>query len=357
VSRVIARRASLVLALAGAGCDYEANLNAAATTDTFLQVPSNQVDILWVVDNSSSMNEEQAKVTAAAAAFIHQLESAEMDFHLGVVSTDADWNNPNAGILQGTPRVLTSECRDDGNADDCTYSAQFQQRVLQGVSGSDKEKGLQAALKAVTEPVVLNQNEGFLRDDALLMVIVVSDENDCSDDGNLGATSSGESCYENYDLLTPVADLVRGFRRVKQGTLGSVVLSGIVGPDVVENCDNTVPGKRYRTAIQMLGGIEADICLLDYAPVMESMGIQAADLVTIFQLGHAADPATIKVSVDPLDESAFDVVADEANGWTYLEDFAQIQFNGESVPPRGASITVSYTIAGPVPEPDEEAVE
>lgn len=347
-------RPTVFFAVLAGACDNDANLNAASTTDAFLQVPSNEVDILWVVDNSSSMNEEQAAVAGAATAFMSQLESADMDFHLGVVSTDADWSNPNAGILQGTPRVLTSECRDDGDDSDCTYAKQFQQRVLQGVTGSDKEKGLEAALKAVTEPIVLNHNDGFLRDDALLLVIVLSDENDCSDDGNLGAGSSGEDCYASYDRLTPVADLVRGFRRVKQGTLGNVVLSGIVGPAVVDECENTVPGKRYGTAIQMLAGIEADICLVDYSPVMESMGIQAAELITVFQLSHAADPATIQVSVDPVGESAFDVVADEANGWTYLADFAQIQLSGTSIPPRGASLTVAYTIAGAVPDPPEE---
>lgn len=333
----------------------ESNLARASATDSFSQVPSNEVDVLWIVDNSTSMNEEQASVANAAADFTEQLESANMDFHLGVISTDVDPTNANAGKLLGNPPYLTSECRNDGDNSDCQYSQQFQSRVLLGTTGSDQEKGLQAAINATTAPLSETYNAGFLRDDALLMIIILSDENDCSDGGALGTGSTGEDCYNGYDQLLPVADLARQLRDIKNDTLGSVVMSGIIGPDVVDNCEHAVPGKRYRTAIDILGGAEADICLADYAPIMQSLGLQASDLISLFQLTHAADVETIEVSVDPVDGDAYAVPEDGTNGWTYLEDLAKIQFNGEMVPPRGAAIEVHYVIDGAVPEPDESA--
>ncbi len=333
--------AALLFSTVLGGCQENA-LNRASTTDSFSQVPSNQVDVLWIIDNSTSMNEEQTSVANAAADFTAQLESANMDFHLGVISTDVDPTNTMAGKLIGNPPYMTNENFQD-----------FQGRVLLGTTGSDQEKGLQAAIDATSPPLSETYNAGFMRDDALLMIIILADENDCSDGGALGAGSTGEDCYNRYDELLPVADLARQLRLVKKDTLGSVVMSGIIGPDVVDNCEHAVPGKRYRAAIDILGGAEADICLADYAPIMESLGLQASDVLSLFQLSHAADIETIEVSVAPVDADAFAVPQDDTNGWSYLEDLAKIQFNGEMVPPRGSAIEVHYVINGSVPEPEE----
>ncbi len=367
----LALASTLVLALVG--CDQDYGTARTETTDEFDQAPSNKVDILWVIDDSTSMKEEQAAVKAAGADFIAELDDADMDFHIGLITSDGDSTNSKASVLLGTPNYLTSACRDDGNPVDCTYGTDFTNLVEQGTGGSDKEKGLEVALNAVSPPLSQNYNAGFVRDDALLMVIILSDENDCSDGGRLGDTT-GEDCYTRYDELTPVGDLVAGLQDVKAGT-GGVVLSGIIGPEAVENCQFAVPGKRYSEAIKMMGGVEADICLQDYSPIMQSLGLVATGILTNFQLTHAAsyladDPATEadegknnpKVKVwapgedfsDP-NKGGASVAEDATNGWTYLPDYAQIQFNGDAVPERGAHIEVTYYPSGPVPEPPSDA--
>lgn len=345
------------LLLVACDTDYGA-LNRTQITDEFDQAPSNKVDILWVIDDSTSMTEEQAAVVAAGQDFIDQLDGADMDFHIGVVTTDGDSTNTKSSVLLGTPAYLTSECRDLGTV--CTYAEDLGERFAQGTGGSDQEKGLEVALNAVRPPLSETYNAGFVRDDALLMIIQLTDENDCSDGGRLGPTATGEDCYNRYGELTPVGDIVSGLRDAKAQTgTGDVIMSGIIGPDATDNCDFAVPGKRYREAIKMLGGVEADICLADYSPVMQSLGLQATGVLSTFQLTKSAlyavdDPATEGdegednpvVLVDDVE-----VVEDPTNGWTYLEDYAQIQFNGEAVPARGAHIKVTYYPTGPVPDP------
>ncbi len=47
------------------------------------------VDFIWIVDNSGSMIDEQEAVAQTAQAFIEELTSKGIDFHLGVATTDS----------------------------------------------------------------------------------------------------------------------------------------------------------------------------------------------------------------------------------------------------------------------------
>lgn len=343
--------------LAGAlllgACSDKNSLTRLSGNDEFQQAPDNSVDILWVIDNSVSMQNEQESVANSAADFIVNLEEGNMDFHLGVITTDVDDVNANAGILLGNPPVLTSACRDDGDTSDCTYDEAFQARVIQGTNGSDQERGLEAALTALEPPLSATRNAGFLREEAALSIIIVSDENDCSDFGALGADASGEECYTRIEELVSPNDLATRFKALKADP-SKVRLSGIVGPEVLSSCEQTYPGTRYYTAISLLGGVQADICQSDYSAVMDQLGLIAAGIQNVFQLSHAAVPETIVVTVTPPDGAATDVPGNADNGWIYLEDYAQIQFTGTAVPARGANVLIEYEIAGPVPEPPSD---
>lgn len=303
--------------------------------DSFQQAPSNAVDILWVVDNSVSMQNEQENVARGFADFTAQLDTTTMDVQLAVVSTNMDASNPDAGVLLGNPPVLTPAVPGFADA--------FRARVRMGTNGSDKEKGLEAALTALASPLADTRNAGFLREEAMLNIVILSDENDCSDGGALGPGATGEQCYTQYDKLTPVADLVRGLKTLKPP--GRVVMSGIVGPDIVDNCEDTVPGKRYFTAIQMLSGVRADICQTEYGSIMSAIGEVASGILTTFQLSNNAVEDTLEVTVTPEGGEPATVEKDEANGWTYIAEYAQIAFHGEAIPPRGATIDVSYEVA------------
>ena len=57
--------------------------------DVFQQQRINTVDVLLVVDNSCSMIEEQGKLSTNFPNFIQYFEDAEVDWHIGVVTTDS----------------------------------------------------------------------------------------------------------------------------------------------------------------------------------------------------------------------------------------------------------------------------
>jgi len=316
--------------LALTACGLENGVSRNTYTDTFNQEPASTVDILWVIDDSGSMETNQSRVAEGFEAFAVGLESTNIDFHLGVITTDMDRENPDAGHLIGDPPYLTPE--DD-------YLALFQERVQVGIEGSGKEKGLSAALEALTEPTISSYNEGFLREDAVVSVIFVSDEEDCSDNEAL-ADEIDDACYLQDELLIDIELIIEDFRELKDDP-AKVSVSGIIGPPTEDACESTWYGRRYEKVINATGGVVGSICERDYDGVMDQLGLPVAGLRTVFELSHPALEETIEVSVDeePIENHS-------TRGWTYDEEYFQIRFDGSYVPERNTTISVTYEIAG-----------
>ncbi|MBI3178376.1 MAG: VWA domain-containing protein, partial [Deltaproteobacteria bacterium] len=69
-------------------CGSDTLLALQTVKDEFVQNTAAMVDILWVVDNSSSMGEEQNGLAQSFDAFINNLVLSGVDYHVGVVATD-----------------------------------------------------------------------------------------------------------------------------------------------------------------------------------------------------------------------------------------------------------------------------
>lgn len=324
-----------ILMVTAFGCKSERELSDQAYTDDWTQEPTNEIDILWVIDNSYSMELEQAALASGFSTFIEEIESTGTVFHLGVVTTSMDYNDPTRAILVGSPRVITNE--DD-------YINLFQERVIVGVDGADKEKGLEVASYALSPEMTTGPNSGFLRRDANLLIVVVSDENDCSDNGVFEGESS-TLCYTEQDRLVPVTDYVVQFRDLKDDP-NKVRFAGIVGPKQSEGCLDAVPGYRYIQASDLMGGMLGNICQSDWGSMLYDLGLNASGIQSSFQTTYAAQVDTIQVWVD--DEV---IIQDPVTGWSYDQETWYLTFNGDSVPERGAEISCSYEIASGVRAP------
>lgn len=313
-----------------AACQSDQGISRNTHNDVFMQEPNSEVDILWVIDNSNSMAEEQARVADGFESFIVNIEETNIDFQLGVITTDMDLDNAQRGQLLGNPRVLTS---------DDNYVQKFKNLVQVGTDGSDKEKGLAAAMEALTEPMISGDNLGFLREDAVLSIIFVSDENDCSDDEVLSNEPS-TACYEESERLVPITEFIYGFRGVKGPSGARVIASAIVGPKVADGCDGSWPGHRYSALAEGLGGQVGNICDDDYGGLMYDLGLAVSGELNTFQLSYAAVIDTLEVYVDD------DLIEEDPdNGWTYDSEYWILRFDGDYVPERGSQISVTYEVA------------
>jgi hypothetical protein len=171
--------------------------------DVFAE-PVRDVDLLFVIDNSGSMADEQASLAAWADGSLFGL--LETDFgttfnlHVGVVSTDSGagpfgisgcTGTGDNGVLQSDPRTATCTPPngsfivdvDDGTGNRIgnhagSLAESFACIAQLGITGCGYEQTLESMKRALDGRNT--QNTGFLRDDALLAVVIVSDEDDCS---------------------------------------------------------------------------------------------------------------------------------------------------------------------------------
>jgi len=338
-------RLAVVALLGTIGCKSDNEVVRRSQLDTFYQSATDMVDILWVIDNSLSMSDEQAEVASKFGEFIESIEATGLDFHVGVITTDMESTEIGRGQLLGEPTYLT---RDDDD-----YIAAFQERIQVGIQGSDREKGLDAAITALTEPIVSSSNAGFLRDGAVLSIIFVSDENDCTDRGALDGYDEATACYEHSDDLVPIFDLIEEYDAIKPDE-DRTLISAIVGPEITENCGGAVPGFRYQTMADAFGGITGNICQSSFSDIMERLGLQASGMLSSFQLTYFAVEDTLEVYINDasvpgeqveLDgETWVQISQDTTNGWSYDDTYALIYFHGDAVPPREAIIKVDYEV-------------
>jgi hypothetical protein len=165
--------------------------------------PSHKLDLLFLVDNSGSMGEEQSSLLANFPQFVAVLQGIEgglPDLHIGVISSDFGvggfslpgcTGNGDNGELQHAPRIekcvppdgafISDEIAADGSrvknytgdlADTFSCIAKL------GTEGCGFEQPL-ASIESALDPANL-ANAGFLRPDAYLGIIIISDEDDCS---------------------------------------------------------------------------------------------------------------------------------------------------------------------------------
>ena len=171
------------------------------------------LDLLFVIDQSLSMKNEQDALAANFQLLMEQITSSKYgvpNVHIGVISTNlgvgpysnlgglgACGETGDGAILQNTPRPLDGETEasctgpsdlfiidvegEDGQRiknyqGDLTESFSCIARL--GTQGCGFEQQLEAMRRALDGSVP--ENEGFLREDARLAIVFVSDEDDCS---------------------------------------------------------------------------------------------------------------------------------------------------------------------------------
>jgi hypothetical protein len=170
-----------------------------------------KVDFLFVIDDSGSMGDDQANLAAEFPDFISGIQAtlADVDeYQVGVVSTDAyPFNVAGCSVLGGL--VVQTGGQQSSNMQCGPYAEGFNFMTEQddlaskfacaakvGVDGDWYEKPMNAMEAAVRKDHggPGECNEGFIRDDALLVIVIITDEwdgpNDPEGDGSSGDAMS-----------------------------------------------------------------------------------------------------------------------------------------------------------------------
>ena len=275
-------------------------------TEVFLQTSSQskKLDIVWIIDNSGSMQDEQDALGANFSAFIDDFIHKDVDFKMAITTTDASTADKKGRMVTGSNTKLTSAKAKENEAQ---FKADFSSLINVGTRGSGNEKGL-----AASEGFMEKYATTFVRPEAYLAVVVVSDEEDQS--------SKTVNEYTNY---------LKSFKSneglVKVYSVVDVNNTNVGGNGI------TTGSERYKQASNNTAGLIADIRENFYG-VLTQMGDSIINLLDSFALANEPLPGTLRVYVNNVE--SFDYTYDSAS--------RSIKFNQNAIPVVGAEIKVYY---------------
>ncbi len=210
---------------------------------------SADIDILFVIDNSTSTLDKQTVFSQNFPRFVQALDAFPMgrpNLHIGVVNTTVDIATPgyangnvgcptpdprDNGLLQNTPKVagcvppngqFISDLKNPDGTRTMNYTGTLEQTLsciaLIGAEGCGFEAQLEAMKRALdgSRP----ENAGFIRNGAYLGVIILTDEDDASVKNNAvfslpDATVGGKNDFRvqplfAYQCATSISATVGG---------------------------------------------------------------------------------------------------------------------------------------------------
>lgn len=289
---------------ADAGPETDARLPDAgivcAVTTAQAERARRPVDLLWIIDSSPSMHDEIAQIQAKLNAFAARIADSGLDYRVALVSAEADLQTPGRdyiGVCIPPPLSRADGCPD-------TNSERYL-HVREPVHSAD---GLDVMLGAAD---VL---DGFLRPEARLHVVMVSDDDHRRDValGDLQAANLGADLV--FHSIVTLLDYVGG--------------CGVFDEDEICSCGDE-RGRQYIALSEQTGGRVLDLCTEDWDPLFAALNEEvaaAAEIPCAFDIpevrGAVVDPARINVSfvgLDGMRTELFNVddCAEDAQGWRF----------------------------------------
>lgn len=306
-------------------------------SETFL-LPASQKDVLFVVDRSTGMGAFQTAVAQAAQAFVGAIP-ANVSVHIGAIVADLADGIQKAGRLQVVDgqTFLTSQSPN--------LVKSLQALLNQGEGIASPPESLALVQMALTPPLtnaayfdcqtdadckpeetcfVLpmeltkscgGPNRGFLRPNAQLHVVVLSNSDDQSP-GQLAA-------------------YVKAFLAL-QNTYFFPEFHAIANPDPQNACLTALgpaaPTPRYGELIAQSNGSYVTLCSADYTAGLTALTSDLfPPLIPSIHLNYSPDPATISVEVAGV----------PCKGWTYDVGSNSIQLAGACP---GTQAVVTYNL-------------
>ncbi len=214
----------------------------------------NKVDVIFAVDNSGSMTEEhdalRGPVFDAFPEALLDINNGIQDFQLAVIDACPkpalfhNWGasgacNYSTGanyMISSSPNLAAEfSCVSDFSANG--YNNQADACIDDGAFQDDDEQPALTAAEGASAPNQAGNNAGFIRDDAILFVVTITDE-----DEELADADSEQDIYNRIVAA-------------KGGDVSNVVYMGIAGGS---NCDGPYGSALDATVSQGVASLFAD---------------------------------------------------------------------------------------------------
>jgi len=276
-------------------------------SDTFLQSNIIMSDIIFVVDNSGSMSHIQNSLSNQIYSFMETINSLNLDYRLGFSSTDSSSFYSYNGLYWIDNNYLDPEL--------------WSQNVIYslGTGGSAVERGVEFSAYLLQNSNI-DGALSFMRSDANLSIIYISDEKDQS--------SGGWSSYLGF------------FDSIKQNT-DMISIFSVIG-DFPGGCTSYVNGygrniefgEGYYDLSNHYNGSWFSICDEDWGLQLQEIASSIADRRSFALSNQSPKEDTIKVFVN----------GQEVFCWEYDEASNSVIFDINNIPEVNQTVNIEYSI-------------
>ncbi|MBX3017494.1 MAG: VWA domain-containing protein [Bdellovibrionaceae bacterium] len=276
---------------------------------------NNKVDVLFMMDNSSSMLQYQNKFAQQVPAMIDKLDALKLDYHIGITTSDMR-SGGTGGDLIGSPNFVTPRTPD--------LKTVLSNRVKVGQTGSDLERGLESIQSVLSSSNLNGAHKDFFREDALLVLIFLTNE----DDYSTGSTAS----YVNFlNKLKPM------YKNNQPSWIANFIGVVSIDADCRTTADFKEAGLRYMDLVRASGGRNESICKTSLDQAVNNIRARIVEVMTDFPLDRKPVLETLTVFVNGVK-----LAQDDKNGWSYFAEGNFIRFNGTAVPSADAEILIDF---------------
>lgn len=337
--------------------DKSADISILSDTDIFYQSSSvnNKLDILFLVDSSGSMQEEQDNLANNFNAFIQDFVTKGYEYNIAVAATDA-WQyeySPGNSNYQRNVRFRDGNVYTGGTSDNSgiylitnntsNVISTFSRNVKVGTSGSGDERAFDSIVQALTSPI--NTPYQFRRDNAFLSIIIISDEedfsrNNSSTNGCVGNPLPWECREQNLRPVSDYSTFLDGYTSSSSTDRKySVNAIGVFDEDCLDANPSSGGhmGLRYAELAAETNGVIGSICDANFSETLNDIQSNISELSTQFRLSRTPIVSSIVVIINGVT-----IPQDATNGWTYNATNNSIMFHGSAVPPQGASVQITF---------------
>lgn len=250
---------------------------------------TSKADLLFVVDNSGSMATHQNNF-ANQMSLISQSLSMYSDINAAVISSSME-TSPSLPITNGkfAGPVLNSNSPD--------FAKNLATQVKLGEYGTATESFFDPIVAATSEPLISTSNANFLRADADLLVVIITDTEDQS------LTNTAQSTFDHLTKLKPNNAI-------------SAMVVGLADPAKCSGETEWENQTGLKDFIALTKGSLLDICgnyASEIPKAIKTVKTVVSEVTLNVFPGTKVDYSSIRVTAN----NQLLLLGDSANGWTY----------------------------------------
>lgn len=268
------------------------------TTQAMLKAENKKVDIILVIDDSGSMENDSAHLASKLSGFVQNLDTSQLDWQMCLTTTAAakfDGDSlPWSGVSSATNWIVNKDTSNLSNVFTTTVS-----NITFGGSNTGDERGI----KSLNRHLAKKSQNGCYRPGAALSSIVISDEDERSVGGDPALSSNSQYApLETLDLPETYTAAVQSSLSIAGAPVALTSHSIIIKPG--DSACHTAQGnghygKIYERLSTMTNGKVGSICAADFTSTLDQFAEQIVKSTHAVQLLCPPYNSAVQISVMP----------------------------------------------------------